>query len=119
MADEPELVISFPDLSVGEAGRNAALLQEMINQTLREGGLPAAAEQRRVYKDAMELGTIVGIVLGAKATIAFFKGLAAALQKYMERTNRSSIDIQRPDGRHVIVTNLESRDVAKVLAALR
>jgi hypothetical protein len=117
--NENELTITFPDTSSAEAGREAALLEELINQQLREAGLPAIAQQKRVREEAMDLGTIVGVVLGARATIELFKGVAVAIQKYMARTNRSRVEIRRPDGRITVITNLESRDVAKVVSAIQ
>jgi hypothetical protein len=113
------LIISFPELSATEAGRDAAVLEEGINQVLRDQGIPIAAQQQRLRPDAMDLGTYVSVVLGAKATVALFKGIAVAIQRYMAASNRPQITIEFPDGRRLTLTNADSRDVAKVLKMLQ
>ncbi|HEX8449050.1 MAG TPA: hypothetical protein VF652_05620 [Allosphingosinicella sp.] len=119
MADGFDLRISFPDLSPGEAGADAALLEEIINDALRSQDQPATARQQRTDPNAADLGTIVGIVLGAPATIILARGIARALVAYFSRTNRSEVAVTKPDGTVITITHLESRDVEKVAEKLQ
>ena len=116
MGDRFDLQISFPDLGKGDAGGDAALLEEIINNTLRDQGQQPIAKQLKTDTDAADLGTLVEIVLGAPATIIVARGIAKALVAYFSRTNRSKIMITRPDGTTVSVTDAESRDIDKVAA---
>jgi len=119
MTDQFDLQIGFPGLSSSEAGADAAMLEEIINDTLRDQGDPPVAQQQRTDPNAADLGTIVGIVLGAPATIILARGIARAIVAYFSRTARAEISIRKPDGTVVTVSALESRDVDKVAEKLR
>lgn len=118
MAENYNLQIGFPDLSSSEAGADAALLEEIINDTLQAQGDPPLARQQRTDPNAADLGTIVGVILGAPATIILARGIARAIAAYFSRTARAEILITKPDGTVVKVSALESRDVDKVVGKL-
>lgn len=119
MTEQFDLQISFPELGGAEAGADAALLETIINDTLRAQGEEPIAAQQRTDPNRADLGTIVGIVLGAPATVILARGIARALVAYFSRTNRSEVAITKPDGTVITVTHLESRDVEKVAGKLR
>jgi hypothetical protein len=119
MAEQFDLEISFPDLGGAEAGADAALLEEIINDTLRAQGEQPVAAQQRTDPDRADLGTVVSIILGAPATIILARGIARALIAYFSRTNRSELAITKADGTVITVTHLESRDVEKIAAKLQ
>lgn len=119
MAEPFDLKIGFPELSGAAAGADAAMLEQIINDTLRAQGDPPVAQQQRTDPDAADLGTVVSIVLAAPATIVLARGIAKAIMAYFSRTGRSQVSITRPDGTVVTVTDIESRDVDKVVDKLR
>lgn len=119
MTPRPDIEFSFPELSASEAGNAADFLEQAINDATRSHGENAIASRRRTDDRAADLGTVVSIVLGAPATIILTRGIAQAIRAYFGRTNRASLEITRPDGTRITLTDAESRDVAKVADKLR
>jgi hypothetical protein len=114
--DIPEtgFVIEFPDASPAEAGRQAADLEQTLKNTLEDARSPASVERIRVNPEAQDLGTVLAIILGAKATIELAKGIG----KWLSRNNQAKLKLRTRDGREVVLSNLESKDIAGVLKSL-
>ena len=110
--------ISFPGASPMEANRAAAELTDQINKGLLEEGFSSIAQQHRTDPAAQDVGQVVEMLLAAPAVVALARQVAIGIQKYMARANRSVIRITRSDGTSVEISNVESRHLAKVLAAL-
>jgi hypothetical protein len=105
-------VIEFPDLSPTEAGKNAASLYEVLKNELVDPEKKLKLE--RVDPAAQDLGTVIAIILGAKATIELARGVG----KWLARNNQTRIRFRTRDGRVVHLNNLESNDVAGILKTL-
>jgi hypothetical protein len=108
------ILIEFLDVSTAEAGRRASEMQIILNNSLRDVGESATAERIRVNPEAQELGTLIGVLLGAKATIEIAKGIA----KWLVRSNQAKIRITSRSGKEVVISNIESKDLADVLRSL-
>jgi hypothetical protein len=118
MENDLLLQIGFPNVSPAEASRAAADLGGQINRVLRERGLAQVARQHRTDPAAQDLGQVIQIILAAPAMIVMARGVALGIQKYLARTNRGRITITRPDGTEVEITDIESRDVSRIITAL-
>lgn len=118
MPNESTIMVSFPGLSPTEASRSARDLADQINQGLREEGLSGVAQQHRTDLDAQDLGQVVEIILSAPAILVFARGVAQGIQKYMARTNRSRIQITHASGEAIVISDVESRHLEKIIAAI-
>jgi len=111
---EDGFVLEFPDVSTAEAGRCAGeLAADLENEILdaRLGDSNTKIDRLRVRPEAQDLGTIIAIVLGAKATVALAKGIV----KWLSRNNQARITIRTADGREFSISNLESKHVHEIL----
>src|SRR5690349_4074165 len=115
MVIPPEgLVIEFPDAGRREAGKLARDLKLALDNAAAEATVASGATVAKVDPKAQDLGTIVAIVLGAKATVALAGGIAL----WMRRRNQARIRFRYPNGTPVDISGVESRDVAKIVQAL-
>jgi hypothetical protein len=109
------LVIEFPDAGRREAGELARDLKLALDNTAAEAAVASGATVAKVDPKAQDLGTISAIVLGAKATVAIAGGIAL----WMRRKNQARIRLRYADGTPVDISGVESRDVAKIVQALK
>lgn len=107
-------VIEFPDVSPAQAGIFAEEMETDLRNKMLDAKADAAVERIRVDPEAQDLGTVLGIVLGAQATVAIAKGI----QKWLHRNNQATIRIRTKTGNPVVISNLESRDVKGILEEL-
>lgn len=105
MADVKELIIRFDGCNVAEAN----LLAQDMSASLSEACPGVDARAQREDATTQDFGSIVAIVLGAKAVEELSKGLV----NWLSRKPESKITIARKDG-SVIVENLTSKDAANI-----
>jgi len=125
MSDQ-SISIAFPGLSPAEASRAAGELEEQINLGLREQGLPEIAHQHRTDPRVQNLGDILQLIFTAHGAaipipmvLSVIQVVAVGVQKYLGRTNRGHLRITRPDGTIIDLRDIDSRDIAKITAALQ
>jgi hypothetical protein len=124
MSERSTISVSFPDLSPTEASHAAAELEEEINRGLRERGLAQIARQQRTDPRAQNLGDMVQLVFTAHGAVplpavrSLIQVIALGIQKYLVRTNRAHLRITQPDGTIIDLADIDSRDMAKIVAAL-
>jgi len=106
------VIVEFPDHNPREAANLARDLKRMIDKSLVDGD-GASSRIEKVDPNAQDVGTVLAIILGAKATVALAAGIAA----WMRRKNQGRLRVVRPDGTAVDVTNAESDDMAKIVQA--
>lgn len=104
------VIVEFPDQSPRDAANLARDLKRMVEKSAGEA---AATRIEKVNPDAQDVGTVLAIILGAKATVALAAGIAA----WMRRRNQGRLRVVRPDGTAVDIKNAESDDMAKILEA--
>ena len=106
--------ISLPDANLSQ---RTALLQDLQRAMRVELSSEDefSAELKKDEQSTQDLGTILAVILGAKATIA----LAAGISAWMQRKNQTRIRITNDSGEEVDITNLESKHIAEVLANLK
>jgi len=105
--DKIEFSIKFSETSTAQANRWATDLKDALEEAHRE----VQASQVRTRMDTMDLGSLLGVVLGSAAVTAVAKGIQAWLMK-----NQSATIEFVKDG-SVIATNLRGKD-ALTLAEL-
>jgi hypothetical protein len=104
---QPEISLTFDDVSEAEAGQHAAALAEELRRAVPD----VQVSMRRTNPSAQDAGTVLGIVLGAPSVVI----LARALHAYMTRKGVRVRVIA--EGRTVEIKDLSSGDVARVLEA--
>src|SRR2546425_5908355 len=87
---EDGFVIEFPDVSPAEASRRAAQLEKIVKNELQDARSSASVDRVRVNPEAQDLGTVLAVILGAKATVE----LAKALGKWLSRPNQGKLRIR-------------------------
>ena len=109
-------IIEFPEEGPREAGILVQELEQAIQNTAADADQTQDVhlERLKARDDTQDFGTILGVVLGAKATIEIAKGISA----WLRRKNQTKIRIRTKDGRDVVITNLESKDANAVLNAI-
>jgi hypothetical protein len=107
------VIIEFPDRSPRDAAGLARDLKRVVDASAADVGESAATKVEKVNPEAQDVGTVLAIILGAKATVA----LAAGITAWMRRKNQGRLRVVRPDGTAVDVTNAESDDMAGILRA--
>jgi hypothetical protein len=110
MHQKHEIEIVFPGKAPDLAGRLAESLATEIRRSVKDDGQPVEPKLARTDPTAQDFGTTLVLVLGTPAVII----LARAIQAWAKRTNNSDIELNG-----VRITNLESRDVADVVTALK
>ena len=111
---ESGFVIEFPDVSSAQAGLYAEELETDLKNAIEDAGAGGTIERVRINPEALDLGTVLAVILGAKATVEIAKGIA----KWLYRNNQTTIRIKAKDGREYMITNLESGDVESIIRAL-
>jgi hypothetical protein len=111
-------VIEFPDVSDAEAGRNAAELRQVLKNELEDARSPAQVDQLRIIPDSQDLGTVIAIILGAKASVAAVKGLAKGFEKWFSRPNQGRIRIRTRAGDEIFIDNIASKDISKIIETI-
>lgn len=109
MLDEP-LKMSFPGASVGEANQLAASLRESIQDAHSD----VRAERQRENPESMDFGTTLGVLLTPEAVSALARVIAA----WLSRNRGVRLEIQQPDDSVAVLTNIDSRDVPRIMQAL-
>jgi hypothetical protein len=107
---ETTFVITFPKSSLGEAN---ALAQELALEIL-ETAPGVRIVQKRSNPDTQDFGATLVLILAAPAVVMAVR----ALKSWLTRTNAASVDVLLPNGR-LVAKNVESKDVAAVVAALQ
>jgi len=104
-----ELLISFPDEPLSDAGTNVADLKDHLAMVA-----PAVeADQRRTDGSTQDMGATLAIVLGAPAVIALAKGIADWLKM---RASRPKLVIRNAEGKTILeLDNMPSDDVRAIL----
>jgi Effector Associated Constant Component 1 len=107
-------VIEFPDANKREAGDNAKDLKVVLDNAAADAGIASGVRLEKTDPNAQDPGTILAVILGAKASIALATGIAL----WMRRRNQARIRIRYPDGTEADIIGAESRDVSKIAQAL-
>ena len=106
-----EIKVSFPDENPRVAGQLAADFENSMKKALHDQGDNASVALEKSNPDALDVGTIIGIIFASQATIALAKGIA----DWMRRKNQASVTIAAPDGRIIKIRNAESEHIADAL----
>lgn len=114
MNEKIEFELTLPDARDSDLTALLQDLQQSMNVELASDS-DFSMELRKSDQTTQDLGTILAVILGAKATIA----LAAGISAWMKRKNQARIRIKTASGEEVYITNLESRHIAEVLANLK
>jgi hypothetical protein len=104
-----ELRIIFSDSSPAEQSRLASTLRDSL-VAIKD----VRASILREHPETQDPGTTLSVILAAPAVVLAVKALAA----WLVRHNQSGITIQKADGT-VIIKNMRSEDVPKVIEALK
>ncbi len=114
MGNVKEFSLSLPDANASEL---ASLLEDFQQKILIEVAYEdnVSVELVKSSQSTQDLGAMLGIVLGAKATIVLATGVSA----WLKRNNQSRIRIWTSDGEVVDITNVESQHIAEVLSNLK
>jgi hypothetical protein len=107
-------IVEFPDENKREAGDRAKDLKIALDNALADANADSKICLAKADPNAQDPGTILAVVLGAKASIAVATGIAF----WMRRKNQARIRVRYPDGAHTDISGLESRDVSKILQAI-
>jgi hypothetical protein len=107
-------VIEFPDENKREAGDRAKDLKIALDNASADAGTISEVCLAKADPNAQDPGTILAVILDAKASIALATGIAL----WMRRRNQARIRIRYPNGAHVDISGLESRDVPKIAQAI-
>jgi hypothetical protein len=107
-------VIEFPDVSRREAGDLAKDLKLSLDNAAADAGIPPEAKVEKVDPNAQDPGTIIAIILGAKATVAIATGIAL----WMRRKNQGRIRLRFPDGTKADISGTESHDIQGIVRAI-
>jgi hypothetical protein len=110
MDERHEIAISFPAKTPDVAGRLADSLATEIRRSVKDEGNAVEPTVARTDREAQDFGSTLILALGTPAVII----LARAILAWAKRTNTSVIEVN-----DVRITNLESRDVANVVSALK
>ena len=108
MATE-ELILRFGGVSVADANRYA----EDLRRELLDVDDSLRVERHRDDATAQDFGAALVLILGTPAVVV----AARAIERWLARNNAVSLDVELPDGT-IRARNLESKDVADVVAAL-
>ncbi len=104
-----ELLISFPDASLDEAGSNVADLKEHLAMV----AAGVETEQRRTNAGAQDMGATLAIVLGSSAVVALAKGIADWLKM---RASKPKLVIRNHEGQPILeLDNMSTEDVRALL----
>jgi serine/threonine protein phosphatase PrpC len=103
---EERTIVRFENLSPKGAAEAARTLAEALRVV--EG---VSVERARDNDESLDIGTTLVLVLGTPSIIA----LAHGISKWATRTNQGTIIIEH--GR-TVVTNVNSKDAAAIIAAL-
>ena len=109
-----KLLLSFPSDVARVAGQNASSLETSLKKQASIDGVQIETTIERENPDAMDLGTIVGIIFASSATIAIAKGIA----DWMRRNNQTHVKVSDENGRDVEIRNADSADIATALEAI-
>lgn len=108
------VVIEFPDVNKRQAGDNAKELKLALDNAAADASVASDVRLQKVDPNAQDPGTILAIILSAKATIALATGIAL----WMRRRNQGRIKIRYPNGMEADISGAESRDISKIAQAL-
>lgn len=104
-----ELLISFPDEALSDAGANVVDLKEHLAMVA-----PAVqTDQRRTDPNSQDMGATLAIVLGAPAVVSLAKGIADWLKM---RASKPRITVRNSEGQIILeLENISSADVRPLL----
>ena len=106
--------IEFPGVSATQAGQYAEGLETELKNSVQDHDAIANVERIRTNPEAQDLGTTLGIILGAKATVA----LAYGIGKWLTRNNQAKVRIRTRNGDVYEFDNLNSDKVEKTIGEL-
>jgi hypothetical protein len=109
-------VIEFPYSNKRDAGDLAKDLKLSLDNAMGDAGLPADSHTLRLGKadpKAQDPGTIIAVILTAKATAA----IAAGIALWMRRRNQSRIRGRFENGTCIDITSAESKHIEGILKA--
>lgn len=110
--DMENITVEFENLSVAEAGRNAAKLKtELLDLKHDLGSDLGSINLVKDDESTMDFGTTLVLALGTPAIVAVAGGIAV----YLMRTG-TKIRIKKGD---VLMENVTGEDAAKIVDALR
>jgi hypothetical protein len=109
MADD-SFRMKFPDVSLAEANQLASSLQEC----LRDVDPDVQVERQRDNPDSMDFGATLGLILAPAVLSAVAKGVA----KWLARNSGVKLEIRQDDGTVVVLSNVDSHDVSRIMRAL-
>ena len=104
-----EILIEFTNASPAESGQLAPELISDLTTKFPE----LQVELKKQSATSQDFGTVIGVILGANATLMIAKGIAA----YLRRNSGVKISVKTANG-HVVASNLDSSDAAKIAEAL-
>jgi len=107
-------VIEFPGVSDAQAGQFAEELESDLTSALEDEKATDKVERIKIDPETQEIGTVLAVILGAKATVA----LAVGFWHWMSRKNQATLTIKLKDGTIVEIRNTNSEDIAKQIEAL-
>lgn len=116
---EADLKIEFPGLGASAAGTAASRLADDLNDEARKIGSGEIASQVRERSDTQDLGTVVGVVLGAKATREIVKGITRVVERWLALSNHTSVRISHKDGRVIEIRSNNVKEIEKLLRQQR
>lgn len=109
MLSDP-LLITFAGTTSAEGNRLAGTLAE----ALRDVDRGIAVDRQRDHFDTQDLGASLAVMLGTAAATAVAKGLCA----WLARNSGVRIEIRRKGELVLVATNLDSKDVPRIVEAL-
>jgi hypothetical protein len=104
-----ELLISFSDVSLDEAGSNA----EDLKRHLEMVAPGVEAEQRRTDSRAQDMGAILAIILAGPAVVAVAKGIADWIRM---QGKKPGLVISNSEGKEILrIDDMSSGDLRALL----
>lgn len=115
MEPSDSVLICFPDLPPAASNQAASELLQKLKKITRGR---VNFEIQRVDEHSMDAGSVLAIVLGAKAVVSFSERIAGGISNYIARSG-STIEIVTPNGtvvaRGEAATNIDTAAVTRAL----
>ena len=104
-----ELLISFPDVSLPDAGSAAEDLKRHLEMVSPD----VEVEQRRTDSDSQDMGATLAIVLAGPAVVALAKGMADWIRM---QANKPEVVIRNGEGKEILrINDMPSGDLRALL----
>jgi hypothetical protein len=114
-------VIEFPDVNKRLAGENAQELKAALDNAAADAGISSGVRLEKADPNTMDPGTILAVILAAKATVVGAKAtvaLATGIALWLRRKNQARIRIRYSNGTEVDISGAESGDISKIAETL-